>query len=286
MTRRPRHDGEGAVHHVMNRGVNHQRIFFGDPDRFEFGERLNDIHEHFGVETLAYALMTNHYHLLLRTPDGGLPDAMHRLGLVYVKRTNDRVGRDGPLFRARYHSIRVTTDAYLAFATRYIHRNPLDLPGVDRADDYRWSSDRTYRDLRPSAPFMNTSIVLSLFGGDPRSMARFVDGDADLAGAFRGVATVDDVKQLIQLGIGVRELTAGVDECLPTWLERTAILLIADAVDCSRLSEELVRGLDIPTHGAQQKALRRARERWDNTPVLRSLVVEVLSLIPPAQRAA
>ncbi len=47
----------------MNRGVNHQLIFFDDSDRIEFGRRLADIHEQFGVETLAYCLMGNHYRL-------------------------------------------------------------------------------------------------------------------------------------------------------------------------------------------------------------------------------
>ena len=165
------------MHHVMNRGVNHQRIFFDDADRIEFGARLEDINQRFGIETLAYALMTNHYHLLLRTPAGGLSEAMHRLGLVYVKRTNKRVGRDGPLFRSRFHSIPVTTDAYLRYAARYIHRNPLELPGVARPEFYRWSSYRTYRGFRSPAPFMNTSLVLRLFDDDRDDLARFTDGE-------------------------------------------------------------------------------------------------------------
>jgi REP element-mobilizing transposase RayT len=83
----------------MNRGVNREPTFFADVDRRQFGHRLADIHERFGVETLAYCLMDNHYHLLLRARDGGLSRAMHHLGLVYTRRTNDRLGRDGPLFR-------------------------------------------------------------------------------------------------------------------------------------------------------------------------------------------
>lgn len=280
----PRQDGDGAIHHVMNRGVNHQRIFFGDPDRIEFGERLADIHERFGVETLAYALMTNHYHLLLRTPHGGLSEAMHRLGLVFVKRTNDRVGRDGPLFRARFRSIRVTTDAYLACATRYIHRNPLDLPGVTRASDYRWSSDRAYRALRPVAPFLNTSLVLSLFGHEPRSLARFTDGEHVLPHNSAGVSA-DDVRQLVELFAGAHDLSTGEDEVVPRWLERTAMLAVAETVHDERLGQDIVNSLGFSTSGAERMARMRARER-EVTPVLRRVVAQVLAAMSQERRAA
>ena len=64
----------------MNRGVNHAAVFLADPDRVEFGQRLADIHDRFAVETLAYCLMDNHYHLLVRTPEGRISEAMQRLG--------------------------------------------------------------------------------------------------------------------------------------------------------------------------------------------------------------
>ena len=80
-------------------------MFFADEDRIEFGRVLGEIHERFGVETLAYCLVPNHYHLLLRCPDGGLSAAMQHLGSTFTRRMNDRAGRDGPLFRGRFHAI-------------------------------------------------------------------------------------------------------------------------------------------------------------------------------------
>jgi putative transposase len=112
---------------MMNRGIDRQPVFFADADGVKFGRRLAEVHERFGVETLAYCLMPNHYHLLIRLPGGGLAAAIHHLGSLYTRNTNDRTGRDGPLFRGRYHSIRVDTDEYLLWAARYIHRNPLAL---------------------------------------------------------------------------------------------------------------------------------------------------------------
>ena len=128
----------------MNRGVDRQPVFFNDADRLDFGRQLAWIHESTGGTVLAYCLMGNHYHLLLDMPDGTLSEAMHHLGSVYTRHVNDRLGRDGPLFRGRFHSIPVEDDAYLLTAVRYIHRNPIGLPGVSGPADHRWSSYRTY----------------------------------------------------------------------------------------------------------------------------------------------
>ena len=79
-----------------------------------------------GVATLAYCLMGNHVHLVLHAPDGALPEAMHHLTSVYSRHVNDRLARDGPLVRGRFHSIPVESDLQLLTVTRYVHRNPLD----------------------------------------------------------------------------------------------------------------------------------------------------------------
>ena len=133
---------------MMNRGVNRQLVFFSDADRVEFGRVLAEMHQRFGVETLAYCLMPNHYHLVLRCPDGGLSDAMQHVGSTYTRRTNTRVGRDGPLFRGRFHAIHVADDVYLKWVVRYIHRNAVDIAGIQGCEDYRWSSYRSYLGLR------------------------------------------------------------------------------------------------------------------------------------------
>lgn len=158
----------------MNRGADRRNVFFDDSDRIEFGARLADIYERFGVETHAYCLMDNHYHTLFHCPDGGLSLAMQRLGSLYTRHVNDRLGRDGALFRGRFHSRVITSEAHLVAAARYIHRNPLDLPGIDQPDGYRWSSHRTYLGFREPPPWMVTSTVLGAFDGDAVAFDRFV----------------------------------------------------------------------------------------------------------------
>lgn len=266
MGRRPRCDIAGGVHHVMNRGVNRQRVFFGDGDRIEFGSRLADIHERFGVETVAYCLMTNHYHLVLRAPAGHLSDAMHHLGLVYTRRTNERIGRDGPLFRGRYHSIPVTTDHQLLRAVRYVHRNPLDIVGVDRLADFRWSSYRTYLGCRRPPSFLDTDLVLGLLGGDRGRLAQLTEGDDQPP-----PTCVDDVTSLVRSAVAADDLHHGDDAAINRWHERTVSLLLAERLADTPLGQELFDALEIPSPAARRMALLRARRRRDDPAIRRIL---------------
>lgn len=78
----------------MNRGFDRQPVFFGDADRIEFGRRLQHVHAELGAETLAYCLMENHYHLLLRTPGGDLSAAMqHIAGVRHRARVDSSIPR-------------------------------------------------------------------------------------------------------------------------------------------------------------------------------------------------
>lgn len=283
MPRPPRIDLDGAIHHVMNRGVARQRTFFADADRVEFGARLTAIHEQFGVETLAYCLMDNHFHLLLRTPRGDLPAAMHHLGLVYTRHTNDRVGRDGPLFRGRYRSIMVTTDRYLVCAARYIHRNALDVSGVDHPDAYRWSSYRAYLGRRPAAPFLNTAVVLEQFGHDRARFARFTESD-DATPEVGPVVGVADLDQMIELAVARDDLAHG-DDHTQRWTARTALLLLAERLEPGPLREAVDASLSFPTLKARENALRRASLRLAD-PAVGRVVSAVLDDVARHDRAA
>lgn len=250
----------------MNRGVDRQTTFFDDRDRIEFGQRLADVFDRFGVRTVAYCLMDNHYHLVLHAPFGDLGRAMHHLGLVYTQRTNERVGRDGPLFRGRYHSIPITTDAYLAQAVRYVHRNPLAVPGVRAARDWRWSSYRAYLGLRRAPAFLCTDTVMGLYGDDPRRLERFTEQDSQSLDPSSSVA---DVVQVARLAIAVDDVEHGVGEELPRWQERTTLLLLADRLSGRDLGDRLLRSFDFPSDSARRMALHRARARASDVTLAR-----------------
>lgn len=257
----------------MNRGVDHQQVFFADADRVEFGRRLADIHALFGVQTLAYCLMDNHDHLILRTPDGGLSTAMQHLGLVYTRHTNDRIGRDGPLFRGRFTSFAVTTDNYLIQAARYIHRNPLDVDGITAPGAYRWSSYRTFLGLRRRPDFLDTSWVLGLHGDDPARLARFTD-DPD---TIRWIDGVDDLRQQLAASIACHGI-AGDSEAVHQKIERSALIVMMDRLGDQPLGRALAHHLAFATPAARRMALSRARRRADD-PVIAAVVDSLLPVI-------
>jgi REP element-mobilizing transposase RayT len=263
---------------VMNRGANRQVVFFADADRVEFGRVLADIHERFGVETLAYCLMPNHYHLLLRCPSGGLSDAMQHLGSTYTRRTNDRVGRDGPLFRGRFHAIHVSEETYLRWVVRYIHRNALDVAGVRTCEEYRWSSYRTYLGLRPAPPFLNTGFVLDMFDWNPGRLRAFTEDQ--IAAPFESITSI------IELAIAVDLLAHGDDDAGygRQQLDRTIRLLLLDTVSDRTVRAVIEQGL--PTGAARRKALSRARQRCDADDSILRVISTVSDFLRSPRRAA
>jgi REP element-mobilizing transposase RayT len=144
MSRPLRIEYPDAYYHVLNRGRGRQTIFEGENYFGEFLHTLSEAHDRFGLEIHAYCLMSNHYHLLVKTPEGNLQRCMRHLNGVYTQRYNRLKNTDGPLFRGRYKAILVDHDAYLLRLSKYIHKNPLEAGMVDRLEDYVWSSYRSY----------------------------------------------------------------------------------------------------------------------------------------------
>lgn len=134
----------GAWYHVMNRGRRGEKIFHIDDDREEFIKVLRETIELWNLQVSAYCLMSNHYHLLVRTPDGNLSRCMRHLNGVYTQRFNRRHSKEGQLFRGRYKAVLVDDDSHLLEVLRYIHRNPLRSGIVKAPDNYPWSSHKGY----------------------------------------------------------------------------------------------------------------------------------------------
>lgn len=188
MPRGPRLDAPGVLHHVMVRGLERRALFRDDRDRTDFLTRLASVHERTGLEILAWALLPNHLHLLVRSPHPrgkmirapGLATAMRRLLTGYVGAFNRRRRRVGPLVQGRYKSILVEEEPYLLELVRYLHLNPLragvvkDLAALDR---YPWSGHSALMGRIPR-PWQAVTEVLAQFsqrtGTARRLYRRFV----------------------------------------------------------------------------------------------------------------
>jgi putative transposase len=164
--RRPRIDFPGAFHHVIVRGVDRRDIFRDDEDRAAYCDQLARIFPEDGAACLAWALMPNHVHLVVRTGARPLARVMHRVGTRYGRYFNDRHGRVGYLFQGRYHAIAVADDAYLMTLVRYVHANPLRaglVATVDELDRHRWTGHAALVGCALAAPFHDTRNALRLF---------------------------------------------------------------------------------------------------------------------------
>jgi len=125
MPRKSRIDGPGALHHVIGRGINRQEIFSDKTDYKNFLDRLGAIVAETTTSCYAWALLPNHFHLLLRTGSTPISTVMKRLLTGYAVTYNRRHRRFGHLFQNRYKSILCQDDPYLLELVRYIHLNPL-----------------------------------------------------------------------------------------------------------------------------------------------------------------
>lgn len=173
MSRAWRIEYEGALYHVFSRGNGRQDIFIDDDDRCNFLDTVGELSERFDIDVCAYALMNNHYHLLLRTRLVNLKRAMHWFGTTYTQRFNCRHFRSGHLFQGRYKSIIVENDAYLLRLSYYIHRNPLRAGMVHRLADYRWSSYRVYAYGRKTPEWLSTDLILSQYSDTQNKHQRY-----------------------------------------------------------------------------------------------------------------
>ena len=173
MPRKARIDAPGAVHHIIARGIERGKIFHDDQDRIDFVERLGNLINETQTKCFAWALIPNHFHLLLKT--GAVPIAtfMRRLLTGYAMGHNRRHFRSGHLFQNRYKSILCQQDAYLKELVRYIHLNPVranlveNIKGLDR---YRFAG-HSYIMGKRKKNWQSTDEVLACFA-DKRSLAR------------------------------------------------------------------------------------------------------------------
>lgn len=141
MPRGPRLDIPGALHHVMVRGIEGSPIVNDDGDRADFVDRLARLSAASGLSVFAWALMTNHAHLLVKSGAQGLSAFMRKLLTGYAISYNKRHKRHGYLFQNRFKSIVCQEDQYFLQLVVYIHLNPLRaglVRTLDELDHYPW----------------------------------------------------------------------------------------------------------------------------------------------------
>jgi putative transposase len=122
----------GAYYHVTCRGNERREIFVDATDQQIYLERLSTSLETYNVVLLAYVCMTNHFHVLVSTPEGNLAEFMRHFNISYTSAFNNRHNRVGHLYQGRYKSFLIDADSYLLEVSRYIHLNPVRIAASGR----------------------------------------------------------------------------------------------------------------------------------------------------------
>ncbi len=167
MPRQSRIDAPGALHHIIARGIEQRQIYFDEEDYENFLNRLGRLIAETGTMCFAWALMPNHFHLLLKTGNKPISKLMQRLLTGYAVSFNKRHRRAGHLFQNRYKSILCQEEVYLKELIRYIHLNPLRAKIVKSKmllDTYNYCGHGTIIGNRET-DWQETEYILSMFAG-------------------------------------------------------------------------------------------------------------------------
>jgi REP element-mobilizing transposase RayT len=228
MSRPLRIEYAGAVYHVTSRGNDKKPVFKDDADRQNFLNTLQHVITRYNWICHAYCLMTNHYHLLIVTPDGNLSLGMRQLNGVYTQLFNKRHSRAGHLFQGRYKAILIQKDSHLLEVCRYVVLNPVRAKMVEKPEDFAWSSYRATAGRATPHPCITTEWVLGQFSGK------------------RGKAE-QEYRQFISWGIGKPTI----------WTEVRGQALLGEDEFVDKLAAHLRKHQDIPEIPRSQRYAHR-----------------------------
>lgn len=154
----------GGLYHVTARGDRREDIYFGPEDREAWLEIFGRVCERFNWVCHAYCQMTNHYHIVIETPEGNLSKGMRQLNGVYTQYINRTHQRVGHVFQGRYKGILVERDSYLLELSRYVVLNPVRAGMTQSAKQWAWSSHRAMLGAAPRQKWLETDWILGQFG--------------------------------------------------------------------------------------------------------------------------
>ena len=170
MSRAARGLVDGFIYHVINRGNNRQEIFQKDQDYRAFVDLIKEGKGLYPVDILAYCVMPNHFHIMLRPVKGEqLSKWMHWLTTNHVRQYHQQYGTSGHLWHGRFKNFIIQEDAHLLTVARYVEANPVRAGLVASARDWEWSSHKENTGSR--SRLMTREIPIEL----PTSWERYVN---------------------------------------------------------------------------------------------------------------
>jgi putative transposase len=166
-------------YHIYNRGVDKNPIFFNSENYLYCLHLVKRYKARYGISVIAYCLMPNHYHLLLRQ-DGDIPiyRFINALFNSYVQAVNRQQNRRGTLFQGRYQYVHVDREEYIVHLCRYIHLNPVKANLVSRPEEWEYSNYREWTDLRMGS--LKNQDFISAYFQSPEEYMEFCVNSSEL----------------------------------------------------------------------------------------------------------
>ena len=153
-------------YHIVCRGNRRDPLFLSASDFQAFFHILYQLHEKIPFELASYCLMTNHFHLQLRSQEVSISKVMSLINKRYANYYNTKYCLTGHVFEKRFYSSPIVDREGMLQVSRYIHLNPVVAKMVRRPEDYRWSSFLFFRDAQIDCPgYMDTSHILDNYAG-------------------------------------------------------------------------------------------------------------------------
>lgn len=159
----------GGLYHITSRGDRREAIYLDDDDRLAWLQLLGDVCDRFNWRCHAFCQMTNHYHIVVETPEGNLSRGMRQLNGVYTQGINRRHARCGHVFQGRYKAILVEKENYLLELSRYVVLNPVRANMVSNIDNWPWSSYPVMLGSAPRLDWLETDWLLGQFSATRES---------------------------------------------------------------------------------------------------------------------
>ncbi len=154
-----------GFYHIVNRGVARNSIYLSDEDYLKFLDIVQDASDYYMFEIYSFSLMSNHYHLLLKTTDKNLSLIMQKINARYSIYFNNKYKRVGPLWQGRFKSWFVYNEEYLQVLVKYIESNPIKANITHHIGQYPWSMSSK----RVALPMLNFGILEKLDFSNPIS---------------------------------------------------------------------------------------------------------------------
>jgi putative transposase len=171
MARPLRLEFSNALYHITSRGNERRPIFRTIRDRQTV---LGMATRRFGWSLTAWVLMTNHFHLVLKTPEPNLSKGMHWLNSTYANWFNRIHGRCGHLFQGRFKAFLIDEESYFADVLRYVVLNPVRAKMCERPKEYRWSSYRATAGVEDAPDWLDLAPVIGCSVPTPQRPSRSI----------------------------------------------------------------------------------------------------------------